>query len=389
MAWLSAAEALTRLQVQPQTLYAYVSRGRIQTKPDPAYPRRSLYLAQDVLRLADRPRGGRRPEAVAAEAMAWGEPVLPSAVSTVREGRLYYRGRDAGALADTAALEDVAALLWDAPEGERLFPADRPKPLWLPALAPAARAFAALARRAGTDATTLGRSPAVLRAEAAGLLGSMTDVLAGPPDAAERPVHRRLALAWGADERGGELIRRALVLLADHELNASTFAARVAASTGASLAASMLAGLAALSGPLHGGAAEQLRALADRAEIMGGEAAARAWLAQGWPLPGFGQPLYPEGDVRAENLLAAFEPSGPLRDLAAAGEALTGEKPNIDFALTALAEAAGLPPDAPFVLFAAARSAGWLAHALEQASTGRLIRPRARYVGPPVETVGA
>src|SRR4051812_9274517 len=101
MAWLSAEEALARLQVQPQTLYAYVSRGRIQTKSDPAHPRRSLYLAQDVLRLADRPRGGRRPEAVAAEAIAWGEPVLPSAVSTVLEGRLYYRGRDAVALSES------------------------------------------------------------------------------------------------------------------------------------------------------------------------------------------------------------------------------------------------------------------------------------------------
>ena len=106
-------------------------------------------------------------------------------------------------------------------------------------------------------------------------------------------------------------------------------------------------------------------------------------------MPGFGHPLYPDGDPRARALLAAFEPPALLADLRRETEAATGQLPNIDFALVGLARALALPTDAPFILFAVARTAGWLAHAIEQIQTGRLIRPRARYVGEaPVAGVG-
>ena len=110
--WLPAAEALDLMQVRPQTLYASVSRGRIRAKPDAADPRRSLYHRDDVQRIAARTRGRRSSETVASEAIQWGEPVLPSAVSTVAEGRLWYRGEDAFELAGHATLEEVAGLLW-------------------------------------------------------------------------------------------------------------------------------------------------------------------------------------------------------------------------------------------------------------------------------------
>jgi citrate synthase len=113
MAWLTATEALSALGVQRQTLYANVSRGRIRAKPDPKDSRRSLYDGGDVKRLAGR-RGGRRTvAAVAAETIGWGDPVLPSSVSTVMDGRLLYRGRDAVVLSQSATLEDVASLLWE------------------------------------------------------------------------------------------------------------------------------------------------------------------------------------------------------------------------------------------------------------------------------------
>src|SRR5690606_15089162 len=107
-----------RLGVKPQTLYASVSRGRIAARPDPADPRRSLYRADDIDRLAARPRGRPAATAVAAEAIAWGEPILPTAISAIAHGRLSYRGRDAVELSRTATLEDVAGLLWagDPPE---------------------------------------------------------------------------------------------------------------------------------------------------------------------------------------------------------------------------------------------------------------------------------
>jgi citrate synthase len=174
------------------------------------------------------------------------------------------------------------------------------------------------------------------------------------------------------------------VLLADHELNASTFAARVAASTGASLSACLLAGLATLTGPLHGGAAMQLRPLAAAARQLGADKAVGDWLAQGRRLPAFGHPLYPDGDPRAFALFQHFTPRPAFAGLRAAAEESTGEQPNIDFAISAMADAFDLPLEAPFVLFAMARSVGWIAHSLEQLSTGSLIRPRARYAGPPL-----
>lgn len=383
MAWLSAAEALARLGTKPQTLYANVSRGRVRARPDPEDPRRSLYAAEDVERLAAR-RGGRRSAAaVAAETIRWGEPVLASALSTVAAGRLYYRGRDAVALSETATLEAVAGLLWQAPVPDWRHGPAAAAPA--PAVAPLQPAFLLLAGRAARDLPSHGRTPAVLRREAGGLVAALAGALLGAPAAEEEgaALHERVARAWGRPQ-AAEPIRRALVLLADHELNASTFATRVAVSSGASLAAGLLAGLAALSGPLHGAASAAVQALAESAQRLGPEAAVRACLAEGRSLPAFGHRLYPEGDCRAAALLERLELPPAYAGLRTAAEAATGEAPNIDFALAALAEIWALPRQAPLLIFALARSIGWLAHALEQAEAGGLIRPRAHYVGPPV-----
>jgi citrate synthase len=175
------------------------------------------------------------------------------------------------------------------------------------------------------------------------------------------------------------------VLVADHELNASAFAARVAASTGASLAAAALAGLATLSGPRHGGATAAVRTFAAEAEQLGPRPAIANRLVEDRALPGFGHPLYPDDDPRAAALLARFAPPPGLDALRDAVRAATGLAPNIDFALMAACESLGLPPDAPFALFAVARCAGWIAHAIEQGQADTLIRPRARYVGPEPE----
>lgn len=371
MSWLSAEVALERLGTKPQTLYANVSRGRIAARPDPEDSRRSLYREEDVERLARRGRGRRPAQNVAAEAIAWGEPVLETAISTVAEGRLLYRGRDAAELAETATLGAVARLLWEA-EGEVGF-AGRAQARQ-PGIAAAYRAIAELA---ATDMPAAGRKRSVLLGDAARTVSFLAGALAAPgPD----PVHHRLARQWQRPE-AAEPIRRALVLLAEHELNASTFAARVTASTGAPLSAAVLAGLAALSGPLHGTASQAMAGLVDDTERLGVEAALVARLRRGEPLTCFGHPLYPGGDVRAAALMQAFQPPKAFLDLAEAGERLSGERPNIDFALAALTKAFDLPTEAPLQIFALARSVGWIAHALEQVETGALIRPRARYVG--------
>lgn len=383
-AWLTAAEALALLQVRPQTLYANVSRGKVRARPDAADPRRSRYHRGDVQRLARTRPGRRAVAAVASGAIAWGEPVLPSAISTVADGRLIYRGRPAAELAASAELEDVAAWLWQGPLAPACAPGRRAVAARMGE--PMARALQAMAARAAQDLPSLHRSPAALRADAAQVFHTLAQALAGPLPAAEgtRPLSQRLAQAWGRPA-AADALRRALVLLADHELNASTFALRVAVSTGASLAAGVLAGLATLSGPLHGRAAQSLSGLVKAAEQRGAERALRDALASGQALTAFGHPLYPEGDERAALLLQAFKPPGVFRQLGRWGEELQGEKPNIDFALAALQQAHALPEHSPWTLFALARSVGWLAHGLEQAAlaTGP-IRPRAQYTGPGV-----
>jgi citrate synthase len=370
--------------VRPQTLYAYVSRGRVGVRADPLDPRRSLYRAADIDGLAARKSRSRKLSEVAAGAIAWGEPVLASAITTISGGRLFYRGRDAILLAETETLESVARLLRGG-HGAALKRSERPAP---PAHADLrARAFLALADRAASDPPALGRGALALAVEAATLLDILTDAVAGRLGAG--PIHSRLALAWGQGPggEGADLIRRMLVLVADHELNASAFAARVAASTGASLSAAALAGLAALSGPRHGGAAATVRSFAVEAEQVGPREAVGRRLIEGRGLPGFGHLLYPHGDPRAAALLGRFVPPAPLAALNAVVAATSGQAPNIDFALVAGCETLGLPADAPFGLFAVARCAGWIAHAIEQGQTDALIRPRARYVGPEPETI--
>jgi citrate synthase len=375
--WLSAEEAMARLGVRAQTLYAYVSRGRVEAQPDPDDPRRSRYRLADVAALAERKGRGRKAADVAQAAIAWGEPVLESAITTIAHGRLFYRGRDAAELADHASLENVARLLRGG-HGAALKAAERaPVP---ERETMRQRMFAALAERAGGDPPARGRAPLALAVEAASLLDVMADAVAG--QIGEGPIHERLAAAWRCDP---DLIRRALVLLADHELNASTFAARVTASTGASLAAATLTGLSALSGPLHGGMAPRVWNLVEESRRIGPEATIAGRLARGAPAPGFGHPLYPGGDPRATALLGAFTSPAELMALRHVVEMSTGQQANIDFALVAMAEALELPQDAPFAIFATARCAGWIAHAIEQLQTGQLIRPRARYTGPAPE----
>jgi citrate synthase len=407
MAWLTAEQALAVLGTKPQSLYASVSRGRIRARSDPDDPRKSLYDRADIERLATRGGGRRKATAISADAIRWGDPVLPSSISTVTGGHLYYRGKDAVGLAETAGLEEVAALLWEAREVGFHFM--RPPPddgegnatealggflegsavsLDLAAASsagqatrantPLAMAFAVMAARAASDPPSLSQPPAARVDTAARLVATFATALGATPG--EAPVHRRLANAWRRPETAG-LLRRALVLLADHELNASTFAARIAASTGAPLAATVLAGLATLVGPLHGSASTEVARLAALTQREGTTSLIRTLPAGGRTLPGFGHRLYPAGDPRAEALLEQMPLPPAFATFAELGRDLTGEAPNVDFALAALAAAYDLPPAAPLQLFALARSVGWLAHAMEQLATGTLIRPRASYIG--------
>src|SRR5256714_1838590 len=201
------------------------------------------------------------------------------------------------------------------------------------------------------------------------------------------PLHRQIAKAWAPDNKhAADLIRRALVLLAEHELNASAFTVRCAASTGLNLFDAIIAGLVALKGPKHGGAgvlaAQLVKTLVDRdvAPVI------RERVALGERFAGFGHSVYKHGDPRARALLEALARDGAAekltREIPERIAEATGEFVNIDYALAVLIHTLGLAPGNELVLFAMARTVGWIAHASEQLQHGRLIRPRARYIGP-------
>ena len=389
--YLSAREASAELAISQATLYAYVSRGLIRSEPS-VDSRSHRYRAEDVRTLKDRrtptpePRGMRSFDADL--------PVMDSSVATITEDGPIYRGVNCVDLAERDTLEHTATLLWDV-TGVDPFAPDN-----CPSISPEMRAVTEAAR----GANAIDRTIAVLAlaasadpraytraAEGRAMVGGriMRLVVATMLNArtSPQPLHLQIARAWAPDNKyAADLIRRALVLLADHELNASTFTVRCAASTEVNLFDAMIAGLVALKGPKHGGAgvlaAQLLKTLAkgDVAPLV------RERVALGERVAGFGHGVYKHGDPRAQALLEALARSGAERKLThevpeRIAEA-TGEFVNIDYALAVLVHTLGLPTGHELVLFSMARTVGWIAHAIEQLQHGRLIRPRARYVGP-------
>jgi len=378
---LSAREAAERLGIKPASLYVYVSRGLLRSEPGPGRSRR--YRREDVDRLMAKRDG-------AEGALDFGAPVLDSALTRIADGQFFYRGRDAVDLAAEASLEDIACLLWPARAAIAFSPTNLPARLAVKIAGGGAlsRLQALLPLAAAADPQALSEDRTIRMATCGRLLRFVAATLLGRK-AQKEDCDRQLAAAWKLPPKSAALVRAALVLCADHELNPSSFVARCVASTGATLHDAVAAGIAAMQGPRHGGATR--RALAwlkesDEARDPAEAIAIRARRGEGFPA--FGHPLYPAGDPRARYLLGALKatlPASPerkrLEALADAVTAQTGRHPNIDFALVSLARVLHLPDDAPIQIFTLGRTVGWIAHALEQQDAGKLIRPRARYVG--------
>jgi citrate synthase len=426
---LNTEEVARRLGVKRETVYAYVSRGLLVRHPASG-PHHSEFDPEEVERLAARARRPDRSSAL--------EVVVETELTLLEpEGRLSYRGRDAIELAKFRSFEEVVALLWDgAPPTPWELGAEQAAAIEalgaaLGDEAPAVERIAAVvATLAARDPRRDDRSPDSVRRAGAAIFPAILDALdrgrpdppsrdRGRPDPPSRdrgrpnpPIPRVRSTApgvaaglWGALAGGAKprpeqvaALNAALILLADHELAASTFAARVAASAWAGPYRVILAGLGPLGGSLHGGAGIEVEAMLD--EVAAGTdpgAFLDARAADG--VPGFGHRVYRDRDPRADHLLdrlgiSAGRPLSPPGLQTSTGWAEAAERllvaaaerglpaPNVDFALAALVRAHGLREGSSPTIFTVARIAGIVAHALEEYEHRLRFRPRASYVGP-------
>ncbi len=404
---LGAREAAALLGVKLPTLYAYVSRGLLRSRAGEG-GRARVYARSEVEALRERAHGTRGAEA--AGALRWGEPVLESSITAMTAEGPLYRGEAALDLAARdVPFETVAELLWTGviPAATPRFepPAVGPSLTHLSRVLPAGAPLSAwqtvtVAMLAPHDAGRFDTTRDAVLPRARALIRWLAAALAFGAEPARAAASLRAptvaaavaaALGVRADAAKLRSIDRMLVLLADHELNASTFAARVAASAQADPYACVLAGLATLSGPLHGGASDRVEALL--AEVERPADAARVVHERerrGERVPGFGHGFYREGDPRARLLLETARASGGrargVRELEAviatmAAHARPG--PNVDTGAVALRCALGMPRGAVTGLFAVGRCAGWIAHVIEQYESGQLLRPRARFAPGP------
>jgi citrate synthase len=423
---ITAAEAAGQLGVKLGTLYAYVSRGWLKSYRRKV-GRQALYRRSDIeaLRGVVSTERGRRGRSLPA-ASSWvtvaqpksndeGAPgviVAESAVSSINDLKLAYRGYPIEEVVERASYEEVCLLLWSG---------ERPVAEEIAALraeihgAQMPVSVAAALAAVGDDAPPLLRLVAVMpslaawdrrqpprtRIDRAKLIVSQLPLALAYPPASETTGGQGMAarlLGWAPGSTASDweiaALDRVLVACAEHELNASTFAARVVASTGADLFASVLAALCSLSGPIHGGACDRIEAMF--AELESGarmDECLSAFTRDHRLPPGFGHAIYPEGDPRAALLREAAQTIAKHRgkrlfDTALKVEAAVWKRehlrPNLDFYLTVCVRMLGFPRSIPAAIFAIGRASGWIAHALEQYADNRLIRPRMRYRGAPL-----
>jgi len=398
--YLTAQEAAAKLGVKLPTLYAYVSRGLIRSEASGNNTRERRYSAEDVQRLKERQEQRHDPTSVVAGALSWGAPVLESALTLISNGKLYYRGYDAVMLASQYTVEEVVGLLWEDDLRARIStlskPISRSARAQIESLISYVRQYPllesfqlALLMTAPEDPTAYDLRPSAVKQTGSRILWLLTAVAAGRVE--ENGIAQTLAQNWMPSQpsKVTRLLNAALILLADHEFNVSSFTARCVASAGATPYEVVTAGLAALQGVKHGGSVNRVEALLDEIhKPTNARSVLSRRLKRGDDIPGFGHRLYPEGDPRARILLELMTDTisrSPALSLSKAviqeAKALIGEEPNSDFALAVLARLLNLPEGYGLGLFALSRTIGWLAHAIEQYQSDRIIRPRARYIG--------
>ena len=408
--YLTREEALTVLRVKPQTLYCYVSRGYIRSVPQPD-GRSSFYAREDVDKMKAKSAARAGHGAAAAGAMRWGEPVIQTAITEITADGPRYRSRLAIDLVRAnASFETVAEFLWTGQWFEELVS-------WrAPALPSAFAALFDASAKLNDDAHVLqlmsllagwlgiAEGPRVERVQMGGtpvtsarrLIRAMTGAFgilgtrhAFVPLEEGESIAAGLTRALDGDPSFVPLLNGALTLVADHELNPATFAARIASSGGADVHSCVGSALDVHYGSLVGRGCDQVEQLfsgnADPATVV---ARVQAKHDAARKLPGFNHPLYPDGDPRARYLITlAREHARDKRMVRNLSDALLrienefDAHPTVETGLVFLCRALGLPYRSAGGIYALGRSAGWVAHVLEQRLAGFVIRPRAKYVG--------
>jgi citrate synthase len=444
--WIGAAEAAERLGIKPASLYAYVSRGVLARRQEPG-GRGSLYDAREIARLARKGRPRRAPAGAELVIETGVTEITPDHLRY--RGRDVMELATGRSFEEVALLlwggdPDTEPGGWQATP-DALAVGRAARAALPPRLLPLEQLQVIVPALAATDPLRLELEPPAVIAAGRALIAGMVDCLppaggaAGPASggpasggpasggpasggaasggaasggpasggaapeipaagvpaaaAATGPVAERLtrALSPVPPPAGlARVVQVALVLLADHELAASTLAARVAASVRADPYAVVATGLGAVGGALHGGAslaAESMLGLA--AEAADVPRVVGDLLRRGQRLTGFGHFAYPAGDPRSILLMQVLEEYAPGSPRLAVAAAVLAEarrralpEPNVDFTLAVLASVAGLVPGAGEAIFAVARAAGWIAHALEEYARDAPIRPRGVYTGP-------
>ncbi|MFJ3434944.1 citrate synthase [Streptomyces cyaneofuscatus] len=395
---LTTREAAELLGVKPETVYAYVSRGQLSSVRA-AGGRGSTFDAGEVRALAR--RSGRREPSPAG-----GDLVFRTGITLIEDDRYYLRGVDATELARRHSYEEVAEWLWtgelrpgvrfEAPP-ETLAAARRTVGA-LPAHSGSTdRLRVAVTAAAATDPLRFDLSPQAVLSSARSLIPTLVGalpVVGGASEAAGDSLARQLwprLTARPVDTPALAVLDAALVLLIDHDLAASTLAARVAASAHAHPYAVVSAGLGVLEGPLHGAASGLAHRMLQEAVDRGSAVPVVAdHLRTGRRVPGIGHRLYRGEDPRARTLFALLEDvpqaAGALaaaREVVATTARHAPLHANIDLALAVLSVTCGMAPEAGETVFAVSRTAGWIAHALEEYGERPLrIRPSGQYTGP-------
>lgn len=408
--YIGREAALKILDIKAQTLYAYVSRGLIRSVRKPGGGKVSLYSKEDVEKVKARAEARTGHGVSASTAMRWGEPIIPTAITEIAFEGHRYRGYNAVDLARSgASFEAVADLLWtglwvDTTKQWRTIPLPPSLSLAIRGLPVDVGAeglmevFSLIALHLGLSrGTTTERLQASSPVEAArqiiqamvgcmGLLGSRKEFVPMNTNESISPALLRI-LEVEPSEENIKSMDTILVLMADHELTTSTFAARVAASAGALLHGCVAAALATNAGIEIGRLYDRVEAFIpprlDAATLLKN---ARSYQDRGGTPPGFNHPIYPRGDPRANYLLelaaTRSRRSARLEHLLSfLSEARSSMQlyPRVEMGVLALSISMRLPPYASGALFTIARTSGWVAHVLEQRTAGFLLRPRAKY----------